>query len=162
MTIIYSINYISTMSDDEFIDINEVDHDDEVFCPSPKRNDISWIEVDIFSSSELFFASTVYGVIKEEFVSARKRQFGYGLVQEYRCKYARKVGFTSCPIKYRVVFLSHCQDVRVERTEDYQEHVHEEANTNNKKTLNYFWTTTMTELINQCIQNHSKPRVVMR
>ena len=97
---------MSTMSDDEFIDIAKLEHsgeeDNAIYSYGKKQNvrghDISWAKIQSFSSSELYFSSSLYKVIKKDLVSARKRQFEYALVQEYRCKFARRVGFTACPL----------------------------------------------------------------
>ena len=133
------------MSDDEFIDIAKLEHsgeeDNAIYSYGKKQNvrghDISWAKIQSFSSSELYFSSSLYKVIKKDLVSARKRQFEYSLVQEYGCKFARKVGIIACPLKYRVLFLAHCQDVRLEIIEGNEEHIHQEVGHENKST-NYF------------------------
>ena len=67
-----------------------------------------------FSTSEEFLASDLQKKIKAEFVKIRNRQFSYALVQEYRCKYAKKSGYLPCPCVLRVIISSTDMGVKVE------------------------------------------------
>jgi hypothetical protein len=119
----------------------------------------------VFDTAQDFFTSNRYKKLKLEFTASRKRQFDYALVSDYRCKYARKVGYNPCPRKIRICFMSHCQEVKVESThDDHQEHLHEvdsQANIN-KSSSNYRCSPRMTEFIEQCVKNHGKPKVALR
>ena len=129
-----------------------------------RGKDISWIGLKEFETASAFLESDFAQKIFKEFTTSRKRQFQYAQVTEYRCKFARKKNFQPCPWKIRVLFLSHCQGVKVESSEDCQDHIHVE-----KTSLiagnpggNYNWTPKMNEFIDQCVSNHGKPKVVLR
>ena len=79
-----------------------------------RGKDISWIVLREFETASAFLDSDIAKKIFKEFTTSRKRQFLYAQVTEYRCKFARKKKFQPCPWKIRVLFLSHCQGVKVE------------------------------------------------
>ena len=166
----------SSLSDSDFEDVaaeEQIIHntDDDSSSRVSKHGklvrgkDVNWKEVEVFDTAQDFFASNRYKKLKLEFTASRKRQFDYALVSDYRCKYARKVGYNPCPRKIRICFMSHCQEVKVESThDDHQEHLHEvdsQANIN-KSSSNYRWSPRMTEFIEQCVKNHGKPKVALR
>ena len=129
-----------------------------------RGKDISWILIKEFDTASLFFDSDIAKKIFKEFTISRKREFQYAQVTEYRCKFARRKHYQPCPWKIRVLFLSHCQGVKVESTEDCQDHTHVEktsiiaANPGG----NYNWTPKMVEFIEQSVNNHGKPKVLLR
>ena len=130
-----------------------------------RGRDIVWVEVGVFTTAPDYFASDLCKNISKNYTATRKRQFNYAEIIEYRCKYARKLGFLPCPIKMRVLFLSHCQEVRIETSHECQDHQHEEeapSLLNNKKSSNYRWSSRMNDIIEQCVSNHGKPKVAMR
>ena len=163
----------SSLSDSDFEDVAAEEHNNDNESSSRvskhgklvRGKDVNWKEVEVFDTAQDFFDSNRHKMLKLEFTASRKRQFDYALVSEYRCKYARKVGYHHCPRKVRVCFMSHCQEVKVESThDDNLEHLHDEdreANIN-KSSNNYRWSTRMTEFIEQCVKNHGKPKVALR
>ena len=173
---VVAITVATSLSDSDFEDVGAEEQihnndDNESLSRVSKHGklvrgkDLNWKEVEVFDTAQDFFASTRFKKLKLDFTASRKRQFEYAQVSEYRCKYARKVGYTPCQRKIRICFMSHCQEVKVESThEDNQEHLHEEdsqANIN-KSTSNYRWSPRMTEFIEQCVKNHGKPKVALR
>ena len=129
-----------------------------------RGKDISWIVLREFETASAFLDSDIAEKIFKEFTTSRKRQFLYAQVTEYRCKFARKKNFQPCPWKIRVLFLSHCQGVKVESSEDCQDHIHVEKTSliTGNPGGNYNWTPKMNEFIDQCVSNHGKPKVVLR
>ena len=124
-----------------------------------RGKDITWVVWQMFPTTRDFLTSPLMEQIKKEFTASRKRQFDFALVHEYRCKYARKVGYLPCPWKLKVNFMSHCQEVRLETTGGCQNHLHEEdVLLTNRGSSNYRWTPRMNEFIEQCVQNRGKPR----
>ena len=125
-------------SDDDFEDPANVattiaDHEnqingggtEDIARKTTRGKDVSWTILQEFENAPEFFSSDLARKIEKEFTASRKRQFQYAMVTEYRCKFARKKKFQPCPWKLRVLFLSTCQRVQVESTEDFQDHVHE-------------------------------------
>ena len=164
-------------SDDDFEDITLTasgQQDDPISREGPilgingkitRGKDMSWILVKEFDDAPQFYSSDLAKKIKKEFTAARKRQFQYAEVTEYRCKFARKKHYQPCPWKLRVLFLSHCQVVQVESTEHCQDHVHQvetDVNSTGNPSGNYLWTPEMNNFVEQCINNHGKPKVLMR
>ena len=129
-----------------------------------RGRDIVWAEIGVFTTAPDYFESDLCKKISSDYTATRKRQFNYAEIIEYRCKYARKLRFLPCPIKMRVLFLSHCQEVRVETSHDCQDHQHEEdfQYLRNKKSSNYRWSSQMNDIIDQCVTNNGKPKVAMR
>ena len=152
-----------SLSDSEFEDIT-LSAEEVASGPSngKRGGDASWVVTAEFENAQDFFASDLSKKLKKEFTAARKRQFEYAEVHEYRCKYSRKKGYLSCQWKMRVLFLSHCQAVRVESTESFQTHVHELDSVNINAACTYRWTPMMNEFVEQCVQNHGKPKVALR
>ena len=158
-------------SDDDFEDPANVatiiaDHEnqingggtEDIARKTTRGKDVSWTILQEFENAPDFFSSDLAKMIEKEFTASRKRQFQYAMVTEYRCKFARKKKFQPCPWKLRVLFLSTCQRVQVESTEDFQDHVHEvEAGLcTTNPSGNYAWTPQMNDFIDQCISNHGK------
>ena len=129
-----------------------------------RGRDIVWVEVKVFPTAPEFYASDLAKKISDDYTASRKRQFNYAEITEYRCTYARKLGFQPCPRKMRVLFMSHCQEVRVETSHDCPQHLHEEDSQSllNHPSSNYRWSTRMNEIIEQCVANHGKPKVAIR
>ena len=165
--------------DDEFEDITltasaSVQQDDTISREGPsigkngkniRGKDISWILLKEFSNAPEFYSSDLAKKISKEFTASRKRQFQYAEVIDYRCKFARKKQYQPCPWKIRVLLLSHCQGVHVESSEHCQDHIHEvqkEINSTGNPSGNYLWTPEMNNYIEQCINNHGKPKVLLR
>ena len=90
-----------------------------------RGGDRQWVTLESFSTSEEFLSSDLQKKIKVEFVKIRNRQFLYALVQEYRCKYAKKSGYLPCPWVLRVIISSTDMGVKVE-TDGNSEHHHEQ------------------------------------
>ena len=58
--------------------------------------------------------------LDKEFSKRKIRAFECGDVDNYICKFCRKVGFLGCPVKYKVTYMSTSFEVTAEET-----HVHE-------------------------------------
>ena len=65
-------------------------------------------------------------------------------------------------MKFKVILMSHNQEVRVETNKDFNEHSHFEDVVSSKPGGNYYWTPKMTKYVRQSIENHGKPKVLMR
>ena len=121
----------STVPDSDFVDVTANDKSDDSDNEETnsrgkvmkngkfvRGSDIAWVEMDAFSTAPEFFASDLAKQIERDYTASRRRQFNYAKVIEYRCKYARKLGFQPCQRKMKVLFMSHCQEVRVETSHE--------------------------------------------
>ena len=101
-------------SDSDFSDLGDVhsDADDEVPAPRLNKNgvkirgpDKSWEEVHRFKTASEYKSSDICKRLKEEFSNRKTREYEYGDVQEYECKFTRRKGYLPCPWKMKVITL---------------------------------------------------------
>ena len=132
-----------------------------------RGGDRQWEVLRTFTDSDEFVASDLLVKIKAEFVKVRDRQFSYALVQEYKCRYAKKSGYLPCKWVLRVIISSTDMSVKVE-TDHSAEHLHEpdplfgQQQQEVGKVVMYRWTPKMTEIICQSVSNKGKPQVALR
>ena len=126
-------------SDSDYCDVgNSVDEGDNVVRNGMRKartndesvkvrgTDVEWVEVVTFKNKEAFDESDIKAKLDKQFSRRKSRAFDYGDVDNFVCKYSRKVGFLTCPLKYKVTFMSGSFDVCVEVNDDKEEHLHEE------------------------------------
>ena len=86
-----------TESDSDFSDFGDTDVDEELMVEAPRVNkngvkirgrDKSWEEHYKFSSAAQFQSSEICKVLKKEFSKRKSREYEYGDVDEYECKYS--------------------------------------------------------------------------
>lgn len=123
--------------------------------------DKAWIETYKFANAADYKKSEIASKIESEFSCRKNREYDYGDVLEYECKFKRRVGFKPCSWKMKVTFLSHNSEVTVESLEDFTDHVHDEDMENvNNPSSNYRWTAEMNKIVIEGVTNHAKPNVV--
>ena len=93
-------------SDSEFSDLGDVhsDSDDEVPAPRLNKNGVKicgpdkpWEEVHRFKTASEYKSYGIRKRLKEEFSNRKTREYEYGDVQEYECKFTRRKGYLPCP-----------------------------------------------------------------
>ena len=63
----------------------------------------SWVELYRFANATEFKSSTIAKRLADEFSCRKNREFQYADVQEYECKFMRRVGYLPCPWKLKVI-----------------------------------------------------------
>ena len=101
-------------SDSDYSDIGEnVEGEEDVLCEAPRVNkngitvrgpDKSWVETHRFGNADDFKNSEIAKKLDKEFCKRKTREYDYADVQEYECKFSRRVGFLPCPWKMKVYF----------------------------------------------------------
>ena len=125
-----------------------------------RGKDIEWIEVERFATAKDFKESQKKRKLDKEFTRRKARSFEYGDVEDYVCKFERKVGYLGCPVKYKVTYTSTSSSVTVECNMTNETHNHEK-DLEHGDNGNYFrWTTEQTEIIKLNI--HNKPLEILR
>ena len=108
-------------SDEDYVDLGDIySEDEEDFVKNRQKEkegqgrggDINWIEVAQFDSVEDFQNLDFYRDINQYFTMRKGRENNYADTETYYCKFSRRKMFKICPRKYRVCFLSTCDDVR--------------------------------------------------
>lgn len=164
-------------NDSDYCDVGEEFSDDRYDVTEnsriqPRKNkdgvkvrgkDVEWVEIDKFVNVEQYNKSEVKKKLSEDFSRRKNRAFEYGDVENFVCKFARKVGFLPCPLKYKVTFMSTSFDVIVESTDATEKHNHEEDPENNLDNAKQFrWNKEQTDIITEGVINHAKPNVIKR
>ena len=62
--------------------------------------------------------------LHNEFTRRQSRAYEYGDVESYVCRFARKVGYLGCPIKYKVTYISTSSEVSIECNSPDETHNH--------------------------------------
>ena len=125
-----------------------------------RGKDIEWIEFKNFDTVKEFKESQIKGNLDSGFTRRKARSFEYGDVEDYVCKFERKVGFLGCPVKYKVTYSSTSSSVTVECNMGNETHDHQ-TDPDHGDGGNYFrWTTEQTDLIK--VNIHNKPNKILR
>ena len=90
-----------------------------------RGKDLEWVKIDKFENEESYRKSEIKKKLFENLFRRKNRNFEYGVVENIVCKYARKVGYQPCPLKYKVTFFSTSFDVTVESNDVDEMHIHE-------------------------------------
>ena len=150
--------------DDVFKEQKE-EYDEPAHLKGPRRRgqDHGWIKVMDFDSVFLFHKS---GFFKEELkpqFNMRKMKTTLCSEREtYECKYARKRGYTPCPVKYKIVVDNSLHNVVVEKAGEEHEHK-QDPNLENVENPNYFrWTQEQTAIVLLGWKNNLNPRAIKR
>ena len=164
-------------SDSDYCDVgNSVDEGDNVVRNGMRKartndegvkvrgTDVEWVEVVTFKNKEAFDESDIKAKLDKQFSRRKSRAFDYGDVDNFVCKYSRKVGFLTCPLKYKVTFMSGSFDVCVEVNDDKEEHLHEEKTGDSLDDAKHFrWSEEQTAIITENLSNNvTKPNWIRR
>ena len=164
-------------SDSDYCDVgNSVDEGDNVVRNGMRKartndegvkvrgTDVEWVEVVTFKNKEAFDESDIKANLDKQLSRRKSRAFDSGDVDNFVCKYSRKVGFLTCPLKYKVTFMSGSFDVCVEVNDDKEEHLHEEKTGDSLDDAKHFrWTEEQTEIITENLSNNvTKPNWIRR
>ena len=118
MTITIPINMSDSDSDycDVGADFNEMEADESDNADTVPRarnagkkgrgKDIDWIPIQTFQNVDEYNDSDISIKLKKEFTLQRARDPDYADTETYICKFARKVGYIPCTLKYKIEFLS--------------------------------------------------------
>ena len=164
---------VNTMdeSDSDFSDLGDIDSDvGEVAGPRLNKNGIkirgpdkSWDEIYRFKTASEYKSSDICKRLKDEFSNRKTREYDYGDVHEYECKFTRRKGYLPCPWKMKVTFFSDNSEVTVEAVEGATDHVHEEdTDFVENSSKNFRWTDEMTKYVTEGIQNNHRPNFILR
>ena len=127
-----------------------------------RGKDLEWVEIDKFENEESYRKSEIKKKLFENLFRRKNRNFEYGVVENIVCKYARKVGYQPCPLKYKVTFFSTSFDVTVESNDVDEMHIHEEDAEALELSKQFRWTKKQTDIISTGVLNHAKPNVIKR
>ena len=164
-------------SDSDYVDACEEDTDnvDNVATKSrskPRINeegikvrgkDVEWVQIVKFHDEEEYKNSEMKKTLDKNFSRRKNRAFEYGDVENFICKFARKVGYLACPLKYKVIFISTSSEVLVECNDDGETHAHEDDPEHTiDATKQFRWSKEQTDIITEGVINHAKPNVIKR
>ena len=166
--------FIISDDDSDYCDAVETNVDDNVVNVRRKETrvnqggvkvrgkDLEWFEVAKFKNAEDFSKSEIKKNVLKNFSRRKNRNFEYGVVENFVCKYARKVGYQPCPLKYKVTYFSTSFDVMVESNDCNEVHIHEEDAEAVEHSKQFRWTNKQTDIITTGVLNHAKPNVIKR
>ena len=100
-------------------------------------------------------------MIDEQFMKRKSRSFDYGDVENYVCKFSRKVGYVGCPLKYKVTSMATSTDVSVECNIDEETHDHQRDDEVLDGKL-FRWTEEQENEITKSLKNHVKAAQIER
>ena len=124
-----------------------------------RGKDMIWKDLETFPTVDLYKESEVFKEIAEEFTQKRYRDWDYGEVYNYVCKYSRRGGFLPCEKEIKVVFPYHSEEVIVyENTA----HKHDPDPEHKDAGVGYRWSKEATEIIITGIKNYARPKVILR
>lgn len=159
------------MSDDEdYCDVgsNDIVEEAEPALAQPnlkngkriRGKDIDWFEFLLFDTTDGFMKSDLHTELKKEFTMKMAREPEYADTENYVCKFARRRGYLPCPLQYKVSFLSHSEEVKVEANAVHPRHKHDPDPEYGQQVGSiYRWSAQQTEMISQGVRNEAKPKV---
>merc|ERR1719318_2352740 len=112
-----------------------------------RGKDIEWIEVEKFDTEKDFKESRMKANLECGFTRRKARSFEYEDVEDYVCKFERKVGYLGCPVKYKVTYSSSSSMVIVECNMRNETHDHQVDPDHGDGGNSFRWTTEQTNLI---------------
>ena len=134
--------------------------DDEENIQNGRRyrgKDLDWRLQTSFENVEEYKNSNIFQDLKENFTLRKRRELHHGNVENFICRFSRKVGYTKCSREIKVVFPSDTVEVQIY---EYKNHVHEESSQKSSKV--YRWSALANSIIATGIKNGAKPKVILR
>ena len=158
-------------SDDDYIDIGEVEDDTgddieerESGAQSKTGNgrgkDIEWVEMARFKDKAAFETSHYFLDIRKYFTLRQGRESWYSDSEHYTCKFARKRSFVKCPLQYKVHFLTTSEEVVLQS--NTRTHIHQEITDYDTIGPNRHWTAEQTEIVMKTLKNDGSNKTVER
>ena len=124
-----------------------------------RGKDINWMPIETFDNVDDYESSDLFKELKDKFTLQRSRDPEYADTETYICKFCRKVGYLPCPLKYKIDFLSNCDDVVATSNDTLEKHVHDVDPDHSNSGSNFRWTTAQTDMIMRCVENEANPTV---
>ena len=115
--------------------------------------------IETFDNVDDYESSDLFKELKDKFTLQRSRDPEYADTETYICKFCRKVGYFPCPLKYKIDFLSNCDDVVATSNDTLEKHVHDVDPDHSNSGSNFRWTTAQTDMIMRCVENEANPTV---
>ena len=158
-------------SDDDYIDIGEVDEDivddaEENDGATKDRTgkgrgkDIEWIEMARFKDKAAFETSHYFLDIKKYFTLRQGRESWYSDNEYYTCKFARKRSYVKCPLEYKVHFLTTSEEVVLQS--NTRSHIHQEVTNYDTFGPYRHWTIEQTEIVMNTLRNDGSAKTIER
>ena len=148
--------------DDGVADFEEPDEEDEEPETRRRGRDRDWRFYKSFSSIDEYKASDIYINEISKMSMRKSRSTRYADRETFECKFARRIAYLPCGVKFRVSFDSASDDVTIEMCGDKHSHDKDKdyAQTRNP---NYFrWNEEQTELIMAAVKNELDSTVIRR
>jgi hypothetical protein len=127
-----------------------------------RGKDIKWLTVKTFENVSEYENSDLFKEIKTNFTLQRSRDPDYADTETFICKFSRKVGYLPCPLKYKIDFLSNCDDVLATSNDILGKHIHDIDPDHANSGQTFRWTSAQTEMIMQGVLNEASPTVILR
>ena len=83
-------------------EIPPISNDVEKIAANVRGADRAWEEIHRFSTAQEYKKSEVSTTLDKEFTMRKNKEYIYADVKEFECKFSRKVGYASCPVKMKV------------------------------------------------------------
>ena len=134
--------------------------DDEENIQNGRRyrgKDLDWRLKTSFENIEEYKNSNIFQDLKENFTLRKRMELHHGDVENFICRFSRKVGYTKCSREIKVVFPSDTVEVQIY---ECKSHVHEESSQKSSKV--YRWSPLANSIITTGIKNGAKPKVILR
>ena len=122
-----------------------------------RGKDFDWRLKMSFEDADDYKNSNVFQDLKENFTLRTRRELHHGDVENFICRFSRKVGYRKCSREMKVVFPSDTVEVQVY---EYKNHIHEESSQKSSKV--YRWSALANRIIETGIKNGAKPKVILR
>ena len=134
------------------------DEDDEENIQNGRRyrgKDLDWQLRTSFENIEDYRNSNIFKDLKENFTLRKRRELNHGDVENFICRFSRKVGFAKCSREIKVVYPSDSVGVEIY---EYKNHIHEQSSQKSSKV--YRWSALANSIIAMGIKNGAKPQVI--
>ena len=112
-----------------------------------RGKDIEWLELVSFDTVEEYNNSDELKMIKDDYTKNRTREWDYGTVEVYTCRYSRRAGYNPCKWQLKVTFKSNSQEVTIEKNVEGEDHVHEVDEEYDHGGTGFRWTLSQTEIV---------------
>ena len=122
-----------------------------------RGKDLDWRLKTTFENVDDYKNSNIFQDLNENFTLRKRMELNHGDVENYICRFSRRVGFSKCFREIRVIFPSDTIEVQIQ---EYQNHVHEESSIKSSKV--YRWSALANKIIETGIKNGAMPKVILR
>ena len=138
---------------------------EEVVQPKAKltrgKNSV-YNHVEHYKTTEEFQNSEFKASLLENFNLRKSESFIKCERETYECKFTRKQGFKSCPVKVKVSFSNSSDDVEVEETENGHSHIEETVAGLKLNPKYQKWSKAQANIVENGVRNMLDPTVIRR